>query len=99
MSESLRDMDRMRERSSGRGEGQSLCVCEGWFATEYIEGDGGVGGLGRGTGVSSKILINLLCFEEEIVEGVHVDIASSGSSSQKTCPLPEIIDNEITMTL
>lgn len=64
-----------------------------------VVGGGGGGGLGRGTGVSSKSLINLLCFEEEIVEGVHVDIASSGSSSQKTCPLPEIIDNEITMTL
>ena len=30
----------------------------------------------------------LLCFEKEIVEGIHVDIGSSGASSQKACPLP-----------
>jgi hypothetical protein len=34
--------------------------------------------------------INLLGFKEEIIKGIHVDIARSRSCSQEACPLPEI---------
>ena len=87
-------MDRMRKRARGRGRVRDrVCVRVDVRLSAWKVMDEGE------TGASSKSLINLLCFEEEIVEGVHVDIASSGSSSQKTRPLPEIIDNEIIMTL
>ena len=29
-----------------------------------------------------------LCFEEEIINRVYIDINSNGASSTKTCPLP-----------
>jgi hypothetical protein len=35
-------------------------------------------------------MMNLLGFKEEIVKGIHVDIARSRSCGQEACPLPEI---------
>ena len=38
-----------------------------------------------------KIDYNLLRFEEKIVNRIHIYVATGGSGSKKTCPLPIII--------
>jgi len=44
-------------------------------------------------------IIDLLGFKEEIVEGIHVDIARCRSCSQKARPLPKTNTNLKNMTL
>ena len=39
----------------------------------------------------SKITYYLLCFKEEVVKAIHVDIEGRRTSSQETRPLPAIV--------